>query len=295
MQDLKKVLEDLNDDNKLPRGLNSLCNLALSAGIGVSPQTMTEVVCAADDFFGADSREARDYVLLTMGILNCPQSQIDMIYLDQLDLTAREARKLSARQLAERYARRKSIRTYGPILALMTPEQRREAEGKLITRFQGDAKDWLKAYTGKLGEDYDETEAQLKEARKKLDELRGRASYDEEAVRELDMFMATPGGERTNRIVAQMYKSGEGSPALHSVTTFVEDQKKAWLNEPDPEKAAQALDNYILAQKLYKDLVEAVTNDNQDRVATIIEQLISLDALLSAQQKRLKAAGLPYK
>ena len=100
--DLKRVYAMMGYDKVA--GVNELVNLAVQAGIGVNPQTVTDAVVAVVDACNGDLETSREAMLMLMRILAVPQSQTDKIYIDELGMTAAKAKGLSYTELAERYA-----------------------------------------------------------------------------------------------------------------------------------------------------------------------------------------------
>lgn len=100
--DTKQILQALDYDK--PAAINDIINLVAQSGIGVNPQTFTDVVVGIIDACKGDLGTAKEVAMLMMRIGQVPQSTIDEFYLDELEMTAGQARKLSPKQLAERYA-----------------------------------------------------------------------------------------------------------------------------------------------------------------------------------------------
>lgn len=106
--DLSNIYRKLGNDNVA--AMNDVVNLLVQSGIGVNPQSVTDAVAAVIDWCGDDAESGRECALLIARILNCPQSQLDKIYLDELDLTGTEASRMTPAEIAERYARYKVMR-----------------------------------------------------------------------------------------------------------------------------------------------------------------------------------------
>ena len=98
-------------------GVTDVFNILVQSAIGVNPQTLTDAAAAIYDYCGADEVTPRECALLVMRIFNCPKSQTDKVYFDELGMTAKEAQKLSVGQIAERYANYK-MRSDAPVLSM---------------------------------------------------------------------------------------------------------------------------------------------------------------------------------
>ena len=106
--DLQNIVNKWNKDKVA--AMNDVTNLMVQSGIGVNPQSLTDAVVAIMDYCGADANTSRECALLITRIINCPQSQIDKIYFDELNATAAEAQGMTPAEIAERYARYKMHR-----------------------------------------------------------------------------------------------------------------------------------------------------------------------------------------
>lgn len=106
--DLQNIVSKWNKDKVA--AMNDVTNLMVQSGIGVNPQSLTDAVVAIMDYCGDDANASRECALLITRIINCPQSQIDKIYFDELNATAAEAQGMTPAEIAERYARYKMHR-----------------------------------------------------------------------------------------------------------------------------------------------------------------------------------------
>lgn len=106
--DLQNIVNKWNKDKVA--AMNDVTNLMVQSGIGVNPQSLTDAVVAIMDYCGDDANTSRECALLITRIINCPQSQIDKIYFEELNATAAEAQGMTPAEIAERYARYKMHR-----------------------------------------------------------------------------------------------------------------------------------------------------------------------------------------
>ena len=84
--------------------LNDMINLIVQAGLGVNPQSITDVALSIMDACGDDPALAHEATICISRILQVPQSQIDKMYFDEVGLSGDEVSKYTPAQLAERYA-----------------------------------------------------------------------------------------------------------------------------------------------------------------------------------------------
>ena len=135
---------------------NDLFNLLVQSGLGVNPQTFTDAFVAGMDFFGKDPEISFEYGLLIMRILQVPQSALDKVYLDELGMSAADAKKLSADQLAARYARYKGMKEAPFTWWLYDDELRGKVLDKYEKRFNKDMKAMMENMdANELAREYD--------------------------------------------------------------------------------------------------------------------------------------------
>ena len=122
-------------------GMNEVLNLIIQMGVGVNPQTLTDMAVAVVDACHGDMGTAREAMILALRIINAPQSQIDELYIDELGGYGGELREMRLEELAERYAaykRRKSSPLSG---WAYTDMDEWRAEQRYIKRFNDKVKD----------------------------------------------------------------------------------------------------------------------------------------------------------
>lgn len=122
--DLQSIVNKWNKDKVA--AMNDVTNLMVQSGIGVNPQSLTDAVVAIMDYCGDDANTSRECALLITRIINCPQSQIDKIYFDELNATAAEAQGMTPAEIAERYARYKMHRG-APLTGLAYTDEARDS------------------------------------------------------------------------------------------------------------------------------------------------------------------------
>mgnify|MGYP006987710768 CR=1 FL=1 len=157
-------------------GLTDVINIMIQSGIGINPQTLTDAVVAIYDYCGADEKTPIECALLIMRIMNCPQSQMDKIYFDELDMTGAEAKQLKPAEIAKRYAEYKAMRE-APIRLLMPDDS--SAKARNFSNAEKRAKEDVNA---KLQtEETKQLLNEYKETAKKLDEIGKLKDEDEDA------------------------------------------------------------------------------------------------------------------
>ena len=122
LSDMKRIYSMMSYDNVA--AWNEVFNLATQALVGVNPQTFEDAVVAIIDACEGDPEISREAMLLIMRVMQVPQSQIDKVYIDELGMSAENARRLSPQQMAKRYARYKLMRNAGEWTPVYSDEQR---------------------------------------------------------------------------------------------------------------------------------------------------------------------------
>lgn len=121
--DLENIWSKWNTDEV--SAMNDVINLLVQSAVGVNPQSLTDAVVAVMDVCGDDAQTSRECALLMTRIINCPQSQLDKIYFDELGATGEETSQMTPYEIAERYARYK-VRRGAPLTGWAYGNEQRE-------------------------------------------------------------------------------------------------------------------------------------------------------------------------
>ena len=119
---------------------NHFVNFALSAGLSINPQRIEDLVATSLDYFGKDDKTRRDFEIFAMRLLCVPQSQVDMVYFDEVALTARGAGQLTADELAERFANYKLMHNEFATVWFYNDEQKAEQKDRFKKQVISEAK-----------------------------------------------------------------------------------------------------------------------------------------------------------
>lgn len=167
--DIQNVVRKWNKDNVA--AMNDVVNLLVQSGFGVNPQSLTDAVVAIMDYCGDDAETSRECALLIARIINCPQSQTDKIYFDELGATAAEASKMTPAEIAERYAEYK-IHRGAPLTGWAYSEEARDSvktaqQNRVLTKAKEKMSNRMETETTKqLLSTYDEVSKQQTELSK---------------------------------------------------------------------------------------------------------------------------------
>lgn len=234
--DLATILRKMPNDQKA--AVNDILNLLVQSGVGVNPQSLTDIVVATMDYFGDDAQTSREFGLLMARIINCPQSQIDKLYFDELAASAEEASKMTPSQIAERYARYK-IRRGAPLTGwAYGSEEREQIMEKYRKRSNTLAKERLTRVTDKAVSDSLKTwDEEYKATKDRVSAIRKVRERDEDRYYEmLDELEATPEFDRYQIITD--YKRD------------VDELTKEWLRAKTPEQRDSCAKAIVNLKKL---------------------------------------------
>lgn len=235
--------------------LNDMINLIVQAGLGVNPQSITDVALSIMDACGDDPTLAHEATICISRILQVPQSQIDKMYFDEVGLSGDEVSKYTPAQLAERYAQFKVKRG-----RFFSPWSWGDEER--IKKFTDKANKTIKERTEQMGDDkvneaylqyeevYKGVDAKVKEAEKmaKTDyveaaQLMAEAQSDTNAFATYQMFKQMDGN--FNKIV-KFYLGAKTPDEAALCRQAVLDYKSAMvkvLDAPDAATRAEAMGN----------------------------------------------------
>lgn len=219
--DLSNILRKMPKDQVA--AMNDVVNLLVQSGVGVNPQSLTDAVVAIMDVCGDDAQTSRECALLMARILNCPQSQIDKIYFDELDATAAEASQMTPSEIAERYARYK-VRRGAPLTGwAYGSEQREQVMQKYRDKSNDLAKERLTRTTDAKTPTFAEWRDEYNATKKRVSEIGKLKDKDEDAYYDvLDELELTPEYERY-----QIFKDYKRD---------VDALTKEWLRAATPEQ-----------------------------------------------------------
>ena len=225
VSDLSDILKTFPKDNV--EALNDCINLLTQSAVGVNPQSITDAMVAIIDYCGDDAQTSRECALLMARILNCPQSQLDKIYFDELSASGVEASKMTPSQIAERFARYKRHRS-APLTGWMYSDAAiADKDGKRKETVYKKARENFKAAASKSNkEELEQWKAEYKETAAKLSAIKKLREQDEdEADEQMDALENTP--EYDRYLIMKDYNS-----EMNDIT-------KAWLNSKSPTEREQ--------------------------------------------------------
>lgn len=195
--DMEAIFNQLDKDPV--RAVNDIFNLVIQSGIGVNPQTLTDAVVAIIDGCNGDLETSKEVAFALMRILQTPQSQIEKLYMEEIDFTAEEALDMSVREFAERYAKYKVMRTAPLTKWMYSDEKEKELEDRYIKTFTKKASEMERSHGTQEAQEffeyydseYEETSSTLRDLKKNLKDaiVDGNKEVENRIDAEIDSFL----------------------------------------------------------------------------------------------------------
>lgn len=196
-------IESLMDEMKrnMVAGASELVNILSQTFIGVNPQIIADTALAIYDACDGDLETSKEVGILILRMLQAPQSNIDKLFVDEIDFAKDKGLDLTIEEFAQRYADYKAHRNAPYTYWMYDDEGEKKQEQKYIKRFLKDAEELkrsrgneeAKKYYEYLDTDYKETTETINELRRKAKEsaMKGNQMESLEYAKMLDDFMKT--------------------------------------------------------------------------------------------------------
>ena len=152
VSDIEKTLKML--DNDWVAASNEMLNILVQAGIGVNPQTFTDIVVAVVDACNGDLETSKEAMLCMMRVLQVPQSQIEKVYIDEIGFTADKGLDMRIEEFAKRYAEYKVNRGAPMTGWLYSDEDEKKREDAYIKKFLKTAEEAKRTKGNEEAKDY---------------------------------------------------------------------------------------------------------------------------------------------
>ena len=108
---------------------------------GINPQTIVDWVTAITDKTSGDRALAREGALFAARLLNCPPSQLDQIYFDEIEMTGTEASNYTIDELVDRWAEYKTRNSHMGLMPEKALEKTKKRGYKIIEEKVGNMSD----------------------------------------------------------------------------------------------------------------------------------------------------------
>lgn len=240
ISDTKRLVQTFGTD--YVEGVNSIINLLVQGFVGVNPQSITETAISIYDACGGDIQTTKEATIFAMRVLNVPQSQIDQVYVDEINLSAREAQKYTISELASRYAKYRLMRGSTNTMWMYDEEGKDAALERHKKRFERNAKERiLSGGDAAVNESFNQYLDEYVENRKHYTNIQNyRYSDTDKYAQKLEEFMNTPEGKR---YAIMMRATG----ILNHLAGIILDTKDPEVINTVEEKIAEAKKEFVSA------------------------------------------------
>ena len=102
LSDLNSMIEKFGYDKVA--GAQDLMFMVMQSSTGFNPKTLTDAINACIDYGNGDMTNAKEIALFVFRLMNGPTATVDNLYIDELGMKGKDAKKLSYEELAKRYA-----------------------------------------------------------------------------------------------------------------------------------------------------------------------------------------------
>lgn len=206
--DIQKIIKMMSYDQVA--AANEILNLLVQAGVGVNPQTLTDIGVAIYDACNGDLETSKEATLAIMRILQVPQSQTDKVFMDEIDFTAEKGLDLQIGEFAKRYADYK-VKRGAPLTGWAYSDELKEKRVNTYSkRFTKDAQELIRtrgndvdrAYYEYVDTEHKEVDATLRDLRsgQKAAAQSGDQMGAMEYAQMMSDFMQTPEFQRYARV-----------------------------------------------------------------------------------------------
>lgn len=208
---------------KNAEAINDILNLMVQMGAGMNPQSITDAAIAITDACGDDPALSHEAAIFVMRVLQVPQSQLDKLYFDEIDMSGEEASKLTPEQLAQRYAKYK-VKRGTPLAPWSWGDEER------LGKYEDLAKDRMKERLDGQGdaaviEAYADYEARYKAVKQKAEDAKALIKTDYAAAAQAHAELQ----QDPDFVVYQRF--GSLDKQLSRIS-------KMWLTSKTPEEAS---------------------------------------------------------
>ena len=143
LQDIQNLGNTIKNKGVDTQSAYEVISLLAQGWCGVDPRLLSDTYAAVVDATNGDMGIGKEIAFLLMRIAQMPQSVMKDFYIDEIQMTAKEAGKKSAKELAERYVQYKKMRRdpLGEIIPKSKDEEKKEKQSDktATTKLMNDA------------------------------------------------------------------------------------------------------------------------------------------------------------
>ena len=291
LSDFNSMIEKFGYDKVA--GAQDLMFMVMQSGTGFNPKTLTDAINACIDYGNGDMTNAKEIALFVFRLMNGPAATVDNLYIDELGMKGKDAKKLSYEELAKRYAEYKfGKNTFG--LGKLYSDEEKQKKLKAIE------KSFDKKVSERLaGMDREDLKNEFSESRsQKEKKLIGKIIADEletkdsEAVKKAKADASYLRQRNFSDLMDDLYLQKEWE-ATNEANAGLEELKGNGASEKEIEayktKHKAALDKRKAIQKARKEMQKKkadISSDNDEATMAAIRKL--RDSILKTVRQKKK-------
>ena len=278
LSDFNSMIEKFGYDKVA--GAQDLMFMVMQSGTGFNPKTLTDAINACIDYGNGDMTNAKEIALFVFRLMNGPAATVDNLYIDELGMKGKDAKKLSYEELAKRYAEYKFGKNTFGLDKLYSDEEKQKKLKAIEKSFDKKVSERL------AGMDREDLKNEFSESRsqkeKKLigkiiaDEL---GTKDSEAVKKAKADASYLRQRNFSDLMDDLYLQKEWE-ATNEANAGLEELKGNGASEKEIEayktKHKAALDKRKAIQKARKEMQKKkadISSDNDEATMAAIRKL----------------------
>lgn len=291
LSDFNSMIEKFGYDKVA--GAQDLMFIVMQSTTGFNPKTLTDAINACIDYGNGDMTNAKEIALFVFRLMNGPAATVDNLYIDELGMKGKDAKKLSYEELAKRYAEYKfGKNTFG--LGKLYSDEEKQKKLKAIE------KSFDKKVSERLaGMDREDLKNEFSESRsQKEKKLIGKIIADEletkdsEAVKKAKANASYLRQRNFSDLMDDLYLQKEWE-TTNAANAGLEELKGNGASEEEIEayktKHKAALDKRKAIQKARKEMQKKkadISSDNDEATMAAIRKL--RDSILKTVRQKKK-------
>jgi hypothetical protein len=291
LSDFNSMIEKFGYDKVA--GAQDLMFMVMQSATGFNPKTLTDAINACIDYGNGDMTNAKEIALFVFRLMNGPAATVDNLYIDELGMKGKDAKKLSYEELAKRYAEYKfGKNTFG--LGKLYSDEEKQKKLKAIE------KSFDKKVSERLaGMDREDLKNEFSESRsQKEKKLIGKIIADEletkdsEAVKKAKADASYLRQRNFSDLMDDLYLQKEWE-TTNAANAGLEELKDNGASEEEIEayktKHKAALDKRKAIQKARKEMQKKkadISSDNDEATMAAIRKL--RDSILKTVRQKKK-------
>lgn len=291
LSDFSSMIEKFGYDKVA--GVQDLMFMVMQSSTGFNPKTLTDAINACIDYGHGDMTNAKEIALFVFRLMNGPAATVDNLYIDELGMKGKDAKKLSYEELAKRYAEYKFGKNTFGFGKLYSDEEKQKKLKAIEKSFDEKVSERL------AGMDREDLMSEFSESRsQKEKKLIGKIIADEletkdsEAVKKAKADASYLRQRNFSDLMDDLYLQKEWE-ATNEANAGLEELKGNGASEKEIEayktKHKADLDKRKAIQKARKEMQKKkadISSDNDEATMTAIRKL--RDSILKTVRQKKK-------